>query len=337
MAAAVRPTSLNDLPLLANFLSRVYKFAPSDPHADTKLLEWKYLWPRPGWEGSRSYVAEKDGQIVAHCGLVPVTFCLPDGSRVDSLTMTDWAADPAIAGVGVVLFRKLMAMACTSFIIGGAPVTRQIVPRIGFRRLGGAPTYSAWLRPWREFRVRPLSGRSALRLLHGWTHPVPNRSGTGESWSFAQVSEFDGSLLPILGRFPRSWTACKRTLADLNYLLKCPHLEMRGFVLQCQNQLAGYFISGQSGWEARVLDLALDSENGDDWKGACSAITKAVGRDPEVCRIRVQATVPVLAEALRWNGYWCQGKEPLFVYDPSHVLDRAFPVAFHLFDGDAGY
>jgi hypothetical protein len=59
--------------------------------------------------------------------------------------------------------------------------------------------------------------------------------------------------------------------------------------------------------------------------------------DPDVCRIRVLSTVPILNQALAWNGYWCQYREPIALHDPADVLGQAFPVSFQLFDGDAGY
>jgi len=235
------------------------------------------------------------------------------------------------------LFRTLMEMAPTSFIIGGAPATRQIVPRIGFRRVGDALTYAAWLRPWREFRERLRTRRSALRLLHGLTHPARSSWRTGQGWDFAPVDQFDDSLLPILNSTKRPWTFCQRTLADLNYLLKCPHLEMQGFLLRCQGQLIGYFIIGRAEWEARLLDLSVDSADTNDWNLACATVTKAARLDPEVCRIRVLATFPILSQALAWNGYWCQYAEPIVIHDPTNALDQAFPANFQLFDGDSGY
>ena len=89
MIATIRATEPQDLPALAKFLVRVYQFDPSDHHADTQLLEWKYLYPRASWQGGRSYLLEKDGQIVAHCGICPVTFHLPNRTTVNSLTMMD--------------------------------------------------------------------------------------------------------------------------------------------------------------------------------------------------------------------------------------------------------
>jgi hypothetical protein len=69
----------------------------------------------------------------------------------------------------------------------------------------------------------------------------------------------------------------------------------------------------------------------------CRLIAKAIEVDPAVCRLRAQATIPILVQALTWNGYWRHSREPIIVYDPSYKLERSFPIAFHLFDGDAGY
>lgn len=337
MTAAIRATEHEDLPALAKFLVRVYQFGPSDHHADPQLLAWKYPHPSPLREGSRSYVLERDGQILAHCGICPVTFHLPDGSTVNSVTMMDWVADPSAPGVGVKLFRKLMEMAPTSFIIGGAPATRLIVPRIGFRHVGEALTCSAWLRPWREFRRRTHNRRSTLRLLHGLTHPARNRRPASTGWEFAPVNQFDDSLLPVLNNTKRAWTFCQRTLADLNHLLKCPHIKMQGFLLKRRGQLIGYFVIGKAEWEARLLDLVVDSADTNDWNLACAIVTKAARLDSEVCRIRAQASFPIMSQSLVWNGYWCQYKEPIVIHDPANALEHAFPVSFQLFDGDSGY
>ena len=272
-----------------------------------------------------------------------MTFHLPDRTTVNSVTMMDWAADPSAPGVGVMLYRKLMAMAPTSFVIGGAPATRLIVPRIGFRHVGEALTYAAWLRPWREFRTRPRTGKSILRLLHGLTHPPRGPRPTAGEWDFAPVNQFDDSLTPVLNdtlnSTNRAWTFCGRTLADLNYALKCPRLKMQGFLLRRQSQLMGYFIlgTGNPDWEARLLDLVVNSPDADDWSSACAAVTKAAQLDPEVCRIRALATFPILSHALAWNGYWRQYKEPIMIHDPANIMDHAFPVSFQLIDGDSGY
>lgn len=90
-------------------------------------------------------------------------------------------------------------------------------------------------------------------------------------------------------------------------------------------------------WEARLLDLVVNSADAEDWKSASAAVTKAAQLDPEVCRIRALATFPILSHALAWNGYWRQYKEPIVIHDPANTLAHAFPVSFQLIDGDSGY
>jgi len=337
MTGPLRPTAQDDLPALAQFLARVYKFGPADFHADPRWLQWKYFSPLSGWRGGRSYLLEKDGRIAAHGGVCPVTLRLPSGQTVSSITILDWAADPSTPGSGVHLYRTLMEMASTSFVIGGTPVTRQIIPRIGFRQVGEALSYAAWLRPWSEFRLRFRAPRSALALLHGLTHPARNRRPASAGWDCDSVHQFDDSILPILNGSQRSWTFCQRTVADLNCLLQCPHIKIQGFLLRRQGRLLGYFIIGKMQWEARLLDLALDSADANDWNLACAMVTEAARVDPEVSRIRTQSTLPALTEALRWNGYWLQHREPVLVHDPANALEGAFPVSFQLVDGDSGY
>ncbi len=335
MTADIRATELKDLSALAQFLVRIYKFDPSDHHAGLDLLEWKYLRGWPEGEGNRSYLLEKNGQIAAHCGICPVILHLPNGTTVNSVTMMDWAADPSIPGTGIRLFRHLMEMAPTSFVIGGASATRMIVPRLGFRLAGNAPTYSGWLRPWREFRTRPMTGRSTLRLLHGLTHPT--RARRDKEWACFQVSQFDDSILTLLTNSERSWTFCQRTLAGLNHLLVCPRPKMQGFLLKHRGDIIGYFVVGIADWEARLLDLVVDSEDAKDWSVACELVTKAAKVNPEVCRIRALSSFPILRRALESNGYWQQYEEPIMLHDPSHLLDDVLPVSFQFLDGDAGY
>ena len=337
MSGTFRTTEGSDLLDLGKFLVRIYRSEAADFHFAPPTLKWKYLDPRSDWPGGRSYLLEKDGRIVAHAGILPVTFHLPGGQFVKSLTIMDWAADPAVPLAGITLFRKLMGMAPTCFIVGGAPVTRKILPRLGFRSPGTALTHAAWLRPWREFRSRRLTGRSALRLVHGWTHPVPACSRHSKEWEIVPVSQFEDSLRPMLSKKGRSWASCVRNIAELNHLLKCPLLEMRGFLLRHESCMGGYCITAQSDWEARVIDFLIDSEDANDWKHAIAAMTKAVRRDDRACRIRVLSSVPVMAEALEWNGYWRQNQEPIALYDPKNFFEPHIPMGFQYFDGDLGY
>jgi hypothetical protein len=45
----------------------------------------------------------------------------------------------------------------------------------------------------------------------------------------------------------------------------------------------------------------------------------------------------MLNQALLSNGYWCQSKDPIVLYDPTDALRHALPLGFQYFDGDWGY
>ena len=204
--------------------------------------------------------------------------------------------------------------------------------------MGEALSYTAWVRPWREFRLRPRTRRSTLRLLHGLTHPARNRRRASAGWDLAiRINQFDNSVLPILNNTKRAWTFCQRTLADLNHLLHVLTSKCKDSCCGGRVKLMGYFIIGKADWEARLLDLAVDSADTNDWNLAGATVTKAAQLDPEVCRIRALASFPILSQALAWNGYWCQYKEPIVIHDPTNTLAGAFPVSFQLIDGDSGY
>src|SRR5260370_6842346 len=94
MSATLRAAAPNDLRALAKFLVHVYKFEPSDFHADPQLLEWKYLCPRSSWSSSRSYLLERHGELVAHAGLCPVAFRLPAWHIVNSLPTINCPTNP---------------------------------------------------------------------------------------------------------------------------------------------------------------------------------------------------------------------------------------------------
>src|SRR5260370_2688629 len=103
MIDAIRAADHEDLPTLSKFPVRRYKFERSDFHFDPRHLKWKYLYPRVGWQGNRSYLFERSGEIVVHGGISPVSFPLPTGRIVSGRLMVDCAADSTVPGLLVML------------------------------------------------------------------------------------------------------------------------------------------------------------------------------------------------------------------------------------------
>ncbi len=337
MFGPLRAIESQDLDRVSEFLVRIHQRNASAPFADRRVLHWKYLWPRSNWVGSRGFVLERDGKILAHAGVVPTVFRLSTGETVRSATVIDWAAARSAPGAGVTLMVQVADRVGAVFVIGGAPPARRIEPKIGFRNAGVARAYVRWVRPWREFRIRPKTPRSALRLLHGMARSLGPKPTCEPEWDSVLINEFDESLETLLNGKPVSLTLCQRTVEDLNYMLQCPAMEMKGFLLRRRESVVGYFIVAKAGWEARIVDIFVNSDKPRDWRLAYGTAAHAVGRCPEICRIRARATVPLFVEALIQNGFWLQHEDPIMIRDPRSLLASAFPINLQMFEDDAAY
>jgi hypothetical protein len=263
-------------------------------------------------------------------------FRLPSGDAVESAAVTDWAAERSVPGAGVMLMRKLLDKVSPIFVVAGTPPARQVLPKIGFRHAGVALAYTRWVRPWREFQVRPKTFRSILRLSHGLVHSVRPRHTVVQDWDSIPVNNFDSSLGALLNRRSSSLTFCQRTVENLNYMLQCPAVKMKGFLLRRKESLVGYFILGKTGWEGRIVDIFVDSDQPQDRKAAYATATRTAMCEPGVCRIFAWAAPPFRG-ALVQNGFWLQDEKPVMICDPKNLLAGAFPIDIQLFEGDNAY
>jgi len=336
MSSMLRPIEALDLKKVSEFLLKTHGLTESATFACPSVLEWKYLLPRSGWTGARGFVLEKKDRIIAYGGVIPAVFKLPSGESIPSATVIDWAADPSVPGAGIILINKLQEQAGPVFVIGGSAASRRVLPKIGFRAAGEISSYSAWVRPWKEFRRRTKSGRSLLRLAHGFTHPMHVDQAPTEGWEATAVEEFESSLQKLLDNRVARLPWCGRTVGDLNYMLLCPAVPMKGFLLRRRGNTVGYFILGNAGWEGRVVDLQLSLDDPKDWKSAYGVAVNAICRCPDICRISAWAMPPV-SDVLLDLGFWLQGTKPILLRDPSNKLARAFPADLQLLDGEAAF
>lgn len=335
MARKTRLLEEADLPAVAAFLAKTFG-GVADHVADTADLRWKYLQPGPTWEGSRAYVVEQDGAIIGHAGLIPGVFLSPSKPPVTSLVVVDWAADPNVPGVGVALYANLIRKAETAFLVGGVEVTREIVPKLGFRQFTEAMIYARWIRPWREFWQREKSVRAVQRLGHAVVHGLrfaPLRPG---GWTARETARFDAQIERVIAFRPIRRTTFARTLAALNHMLDCTRSPMRGYLLEAAGKVRGYGIVAFIDWEARIVDINIDSEDAEHWVAAYGALATAVRREPNVCRIRAMSAVPEQQRALERNGFWVNQHEPFMLYDPKSRAPE-LPLDLQFFESDLGY
>jgi hypothetical protein len=331
-----RAINVQDLEKLSRFLLGIYKLE-SATFADPKVLAWKYLRPRADWSGGRGFVIERDREIVAHIGVVPAIFELADGRRVCGGTLIDWAASASAPGAGVALGRNLMSRLRTAFVIGGSTLTREILPKARFHPRARAISYVRWIRPWNEFLARPKSARSAIRLCHGLAYALRSVPASSKEWESVPISHFPQSCESLLQRRSKWMTSCQRSVDTLNYMLECPAVAIKAFLLKRDGAVAGYFLIGKAAWEGRIVDIFVDSGDVDDWAFGYGQAVDTAAQEKEVCRVRAMASIPLLQEALIKNGFWVQQEYPVMVKDTKNALHEAFPINLQLFEADAAY
>ena len=119
-------------------------------------------------------------------------------------------------------------------------------------------------------------------------------------------------------------------------MLDCPLVRMRGYLLTEGNCFRGYAIVAYIGWEARIVDMRIDSEALGEWTAAYGAIASVAREDPNVCRIRVMVSVDVQERALQRNGFWMNQEEPFLLFSPKKAQPR-LPLDVQYFESDLAF
>src|SRR6476646_3440620 len=154
MKSEFRATSAADAAALRQFFAGVHGAESAISRLDDKAMDWKYWRPHPMWEGSRSYVLEREQRIVAHGAVVPGR-CVSGGARFPGFHLIDWVASPSAQGAGVSLYRRTLQLADAACAVGGSDDTQRILPVFGFREAGVSTRFVRPLRPLKRFTAAP--------------------------------------------------------------------------------------------------------------------------------------------------------------------------------------
>jgi hypothetical protein len=304
MSLRFRATEPDEADRVREFLAGVFHMAITAPAFEPSLIHWKYYQPRPDWQGSRSYVLERNGEIVSHGCVWPMPFNTTSGI-VSACQIIDWAAAPAAPGAGMLLRREIEKMVAVSVAIGGSPDSRKVIPGSGYATVGSFRKFVRIVRPFRQFRRRPEPrlGRNLAKLARNalWSMaPIPNSVGQS------------------LGLPASSFTATARSAELYRYLLDCPTGSLSAFVLKKAGSEADCFLLNQVDGQTRIADLQAT-----DWLEGVIAATRAAAAIPETCEIVANTSLDALAEALHQAGYRLRGEQPIFVLDRSKALGAA--------------
>jgi len=338
MALQFAVTSPSELPQVRDFLLKTFAADPSLNSFRAKVLHWKYLSPRPDWNGSRSYLLRNGDDIVAHGGVWPIRFS-GGGPEIKAIHLIDWAASRGSPGAGIQMLRKIAEMGDILITIGGSADTRAILPKLGYKHGGELKRYVYVVRPWKQMRTsREYNWKTPLRLIRNAASSLKRIPAPPPGWEVVKVSRFENSLESMLG-CPSSTTHLRvsRTAVGLNYMLECPGAEFSGFAVSDNKGCRGYFVLARVGRQSRIVDIQVDSKHPHEWGLVCRSAARMACQDPEVCEVIVGTSRAEIGESFKQIGFWERRVDSILYYDPKKRMDPGVQFEMSLLDSDASF
>jgi hypothetical protein len=341
-AAIFRPSTVADEVAIAALLQESLGLPPGHPMAEPSHMRWKYWEPRAGWNGSRSYVYLRDGQIIAHAALVP-NVCLWREHRIQALHVIDWAAkrDSSGSGVaGVTLMKQIGKLTDAMFAVGGSELTQQILPIIGFKECGATVTrYARPVRPLLRLANPEYRGwRLVPQVMRGvfWTLTAPSRRYAG--WSAAPVLADQLAAASIAWPRPKfGTTVFERSNALMSYWLRCPATPMELYSVYANGHARGYFLLAFAPAQARIADCWIDSDDLSEWSATVQlAVTRAKAHR-HVEEVVSMSSDPLLGAALVKCGFHIRHTAAMMWRAASGVARPDAAIRFLMTDSDEAF
>ena len=337
MAFQFSGSSGQDLSDVSALLQRAFGTASDAQAVQPALMRWKYLEPRPDWSGSRGYVLRKDGRLVAHACAYPITL-LASGGPVRADHMGDWAADPADPGAGTLIWRYLSELTPVMLTVGGSQPTRQLLPRMRYRQQHTWDLYARPVRPWQQFRTDPFQRgwKQPARILRNFARSLRPLSGH-QGWSVRKVQRFGDAIGPALqARAAYPFVRAGRSPELLNYFLACPAAAFSGYLLMEGQEVQGWFLLSRVAQQVRIAEMWVARPEPAAWRIAYALAAETAAADPACCEIAAGSSTDLGRQAIAANGFQLREAEPVFVYDPQHLLEGV-NLQLEMIDGDVAF
>jgi hypothetical protein len=320
MKSVLRPTTLDDLSTVSEFLLRVFAAGPDAPFVQPAVMRWKYWDPRADWTRPRGYVLERGGAITAHAGLWPLEL-----NGIRGVHMIDWGSAPEAPGAGLLIVQKLAAMFDFIIAIGGSDMTRVILPAYGFmehtQQWNGArpihPLRQILTHQHRNLKLIPRLGRNLMWSLG---------SSTPAGWTAEQIApeqlEYSASLAPRSPEFFR-------------YLMACPVARVLFYQMREGTAPRGHFVLSVIRGQARLAGLWL-RETKPEFARPAYALAQAEGRKLEGANeFTAAGSGPVTEQAAREAGLHLAGETtPVFLLNKKKNLTLPPDFQFQLVEND---
>jgi hypothetical protein len=326
MATVCRHTTVADEERLTKFLTHVFATDPRADFVSPSMLRWKYWDPREDCPEPRSFVMERDGRIIAHVGLWPVTV-RTHAKNERGFHAMDWAADPQSLGAGVSLFMRLTKSYDFVYGMGGSEMTRSILPRLGFRKVAEALTWSRPLRPWRQMlKHQSKDLRLPLRLARNiWWSRIPPRL-VPRVWAAVE-----------LGLGSVGWPAAlsgERGETFFRYLQQCPVAPCLTFQIASEGRTVGFFALSVVGEQARLAGVWLENPSPDLWKIAFQLAQQAALKYTDTSELIARSTTEAIAIAAGQAGMRVRERTPVVLFRKDGCAEPLL-LQCHLCDSDS--
>lgn len=322
----IRSTQAAELKSLAEFLA-----AEGMPHT-VDTLRWKF-WSSPGRLNGcgKSIVAEIDGRIVGHIGVMPAGVHI-DSPRAATLAggwFTDWVVrrDLRSRGIGVFLLREAQKTCRALMTIQGTADTRTALPALQWLEHRGLAVFKLNVRPGGVSRAAGLSRRIAAELARALRyHPV--KWPVPEGWSLS-----DSGTAPTQDPWNHLDAAVDAPRHSANGAFCC--FDRSGAMLRWlfQNHPSGRYrlsiardAAGPSGYviwricrgpdgrvDGRIVDVLAPWDRPDVWRWLVSASVSRLAAEGTVQISCLAGTESLLGDALRANRFLSRQELPLWV------------------------
>ncbi len=326
MATVCRPTSVADEEQLTEFLTRVFATDPTADFVSPSMLRWKYWDPREDFAEPRSFVMERNGQILAHVGLWPVT--VRRGAKSErGMHAMDWAADPSVRAAGITLFMRLAKNFDFVYGMGGTEMTRAILPRLDFRTVAEALTWARPLRPWRQMlHHQTKDWRLPLRLARniGWSMIPPKQVPHG--WTALGPGAGRAAALTVL--------SCERDESFFRYLEQCPVAPCLTFHIVREGLVVGLFALSVVEEQSRLAGVWLENPSPNNWRIAFHFAQKAALKYTNTSELIARCATEASAIAAKHAGMRVRDRTPVVIFRKDGGAE-SLPIQCHLCDSDA--
>jgi hypothetical protein len=331
MKSSFRPTSVDDLGALRQFLQRVFNTSIDAPFLEVSVMKWKYWDRRDDWEGPRSYVLEREGVIVAHAGIWPVNL-----GEVRGVQMIDWASAKESPGAGLAVLQKLNNLFDFIYSIGGSEMTCKILPAFGFAECTKQWRGARPLRPLRQIATHQhRNWKLAPRLARNFLWSLPKaKDRLNEGWKSEEICPGEVSA-GFCSQSMAETHFSPRSPGFFEYLLRCPVIRTRLYAIRDKDGPRGHFAVGVLRGQARVAGVWLSDPNLQAWQAAWSLAQKAAGRLEGACEIATAGSEGISEQAAVHAGLRIAGHTPVFLLNKKGKLSLPPDFQFQLSDDDA--